>query len=290
MSGPEEAGDPFAHSMTDLMAGVAVTFLLIAAIFIVRASRDTRTAQEAAHLNEEQARELQALKGENRQVIEALAALARELDPTLTGSPALEDSHIDPNDPFALTLVLKRNKVTFAAGACGLEPAADEALSDLVLGVLPRVCKAIDDQVVQQITLEGHTDNRGYFPGERMCGVEAVGGCNPDSVEPICVARGFENNVRLSGARAQQVFFRLRALIAIAAARPGSAIDTSALTRCLEDHFSIAGRGPVEPLAELPTRDKWRELQDETTRETNRRVVIKLRAMARTKSLVGGTK
>lgn len=276
MSEPEEQSDPFAHSMTDLMAGVAVTFLLIAAIFIVRASRDTKSVQDAARVNEAQANELQSLKGANREVIEKLAALAKELDPSTTGSSALEESKIDPGDPFALTLVLRRNKVTFAAGACRLEPAADDALTELVVGVLPRVCRAAEAGLVKQIALEGHTDNRGYFPGERMCGVETLGACSPESREPACLARGFENNVRLSGARAQGVFFRLRAIIDGTSSTSGVTVDKAALTKCLEDHFSVAGRGPVDPMGAT----SWREPQSDAARDRNRRVVIKLRASA----------
>ena len=40
--------DPFSHSMTDLMAGVAVTFLLIAAIFMVQASNRAEAMEMVA--------------------------------------------------------------------------------------------------------------------------------------------------------------------------------------------------------------------------------------------------
>ncbi|MGH9887294.1 MAG: hypothetical protein ACREBE_17330, partial [bacterium] len=45
----------FAHSLTDLMSGVAVMFLVIAAIFMVQASRATRQAQSLAKENKDRA-------------------------------------------------------------------------------------------------------------------------------------------------------------------------------------------------------------------------------------------
>lgn len=283
--GPED-DEPFARSMTDLMAGVAVTFLLIAAIFIVRAKRETTSAQDNARLNEEQARELEALKGENRHVIEDLAKLADELDPRLADVGALDESRIEPNDPFVLTLVLKRRSVRFGAGACALEPAADEALAALARSVLPRVCKAVDDGIVQTIALEGHTDNRGFFPGEATCGVEPSTGCAPESRDLTCIARGFENNVQLSAARAQQVFFHLDRYLASDRVDSDTRTANARLTHCLEDHFSVAGRGPVEPIGAL----SWHDPQGDAARDTNRRVVIKLRALARPPTLSAGKK
>ena len=41
----------FAHSLTDLMSGVAVMFLVIAAIFMVQASQAKKRAQRLAEEN-----------------------------------------------------------------------------------------------------------------------------------------------------------------------------------------------------------------------------------------------
>jgi outer membrane protein OmpA-like peptidoglycan-associated protein len=282
MPGPSEGDEPFARSMTDLMAGVAVTFLLIAAIFIVRAQRETKAVQDSAHLKDEQAKELEDLKSQNRQVILELAKLAGELDPKLPGADvgALDESRIEPNDPFVLTLVLKRHSVRFGEGACELEAAANAALAALAHAVLPKVCDAVEKGTVQTIALEGHTDNHGYFPTQAQCGVAASIGCTPESRNPRCVALGFENNVQLSAARAQHVFFHVDHLLGERDTK-----DANRLMRCLEDHFTVAGRGPVEPIEG----SSWKEAQDDkAVREANRRVVIKLRALARPPALDAG--
>jgi flagellar motor protein MotB len=239
---------------------------------MVRASRETQSARESAQVNEEQAKELQTLKGENKQVIADLAKLAEELDPKLGGLGSLDESHVDSQDPFVLTLVLKRGSVKFAPGECALDPAADDALAALSRSVLPLVCKAVAAKVVRTISLEGHTDNRGYFLDTPRCGVEPSSGCTPESRDEKCVAQGFENNVQLSAARAQHVFFHIDRLLSADASG-----DALALRQCLEDHFAIAGRGPVEPLSS----HSWHALQDDAERNANRRVVIKLRALAR---------
>jgi flagellar motor protein MotB len=190
-------------------------------------------------------------------------------------------TRIDPNDPFALTLVLKRRSVKFSSGECALERVADEALVPLAKFVLPRVCKAVKDGLVQTISLEGHTDNRAFFPASPACGVERSSSCSPDSHDAACILRGFENNVRLSGARAEEVFFHVDSLVHAQVADPSSAADIAELSRCLEDHFTIAGRGPVEPVGA----GSWRDPQDEAARDANRRVVIKLRALAKPPTL-----
>lgn len=135
--------------------------------------------------------------------------------------------------------------------------------------VFGRVCATAASGFLQSITLEGHTDNRPFFPADRRCGVEPArkSHCHETSAEPACKALGFANNVRLSAARAQNVFFETRQLLA----------DDPVVLSCLETKFVVAGRGPVEPV----DGGDWRLSRSEVKNERNRRVVIKVHAIAR---------
>jgi len=257
--------DPFAHSMTDLMAGVAVTFLLIAVIFMVQvARRDSEEKEEGRRASEQ----LRQITTTDQLAIAALLGLRDSLveDPNLQG--VVELLYDENKDPFLLTLVLDRGRLRFDAGQCTIRSDTHEALESSFKDIFGRVCEVAESDLIQSITLEGHTDNRPFFPAERACGVEPERkGCGPASIDAVCLALGFANNVRLSAARAQNVFFEMRELLG----------DRPDIARCLDTKFVVAGRGPVEP---IDGRD-WHARRTEQEHEKNRRVVIKVRAVAR---------
>lgn len=264
MKGRNEAD--FSHSMTDLMSGVAVMFLLIAAIFMVQASKSKKIAEAnaaqaklAAQANEKAKKDLDNLKAIDTSGIDALRSLRDQLgDQVRSGSIKLA---YDPTvDPRLLTIEFEDKALTFASNECVIDRARIPTLHSTLQVIFPKICE-IDRKLVQSITLEGHTDN--LPPAENKCGTPDRLGCGVKQSDE-CKQQGFENNVRLSAQRAQNVFFEAR-----------KALPTENL-RCLDDTFLIAGRGPMATTNGKP----WYEPQTEAEREKNRRVVIQVRVVA----------
>lgn len=266
MSAP--SSDPFSHSMTDLMAGVAVTFLLIAGIFIVQASN--RAEAEAAA-----SRAAQAQLHEFVRTDELAISQIKALRDVLTSSESLrglvELVYDEQRDPFLLTIVFDRGRLRFSPGDCALTDESKALMASSFGTIFEQVCQTASSGFIEAIMLEGHTDNHPFFPAERICGVErARHGCSrEDASSSECLELGFANNVRLSAARAQNVFFHMRSVLA---GRPG-------ITECLDAKFVVAGRGSVEPT----DGDDWHRERSDEENERNRRVVIKVRATSRTK-------
>ncbi len=267
--------DHFSHSMTDLMAGVAVIFLLVAAIFMVKAANTSkaeakRSAQEAEK-GRDASRRLNEITSSDKAAIAELAALKDALSASKDLRQLVELVYDADRDPFLLTIVFDRGRLRFDSGDCALRKDTLSVVEDSFGSIFDRICTSATSGFVQSIALEGHTDNRPFFPAERICGVErSLVGCTEKiGSRPDCSAAGFANNVRLSAARAQNVFFQIRSIFA---QRPD-------LIDCLDRWFVISGRGPVEP-----TDGKaWQLVRSESDNERNRRVVIKVRASSRTK-------
>jgi flagellar motor protein MotB len=258
----------FSHSLTDLMSGLAVMFLLIAAIFMVQASKATAQAKTAAddaleakkQADEEaqkrkiDADELAALKAVNLQNIQKLKNLSERLrrdQKKLRIEPVY-----DPKDPLLLTIRFTDETLQFPVGQCQVGAIREHDLEQTLKELLPQVCDVLSDEadVNQSIVLEGHTD---ALPASgAACGMSQNTG------------EGFENNVRLSAARAQYVFFLARKVVE---QRPET-------KKCLQDNFVVAGRGnaslanPGDPYA-----------------KENRRVEIKVRLGAARTSNASGT-
>lgn len=232
--------------MTDLMAGVAVTFLIIAAIFMLQ-----RRAQEDV-INQKQIVK-ETKESEAKSLIRLLETELKDGE----RFPHLA-VHYDPKkDPFLLTITLTSDHLRFQPGRCDI-PRAEEFVAAVFEPLLQRVCRAAESGYLQSITLEGHTDNIPYRYGNERCGMLR----SRDSED----AR-LDNNIRLSAARAQNVFFAVR-----------QRVHDERLRSCLLDRFVVSGRGPVEPLQPALA---WSDDQTEEQRHDNRRVVIKIRADAR---------
>jgi flagellar motor protein MotB len=170
----------------------------------------------------------------------------------------------EKRDPFLLTIIFNRGQLRFDEGQCKLRTDTQQAMRDSFDSIFTHVCETARSGYVQSITLEGHTDNGPFFPQQSICGVDATG-CRPGNAQnDLCKSVGFANNVRLSAARAQNVFFEMRALLA----------KKPEIAECLDTKFVVAGRGPTDP----ENGASWEADQNAAQKEANRRVVIKVRA------------
>jgi flagellar motor protein MotB len=264
-SGP----DPFSHSMTDLMAGVAVTFLLIAGIFIVQAANQAEAEARAGRAAQAK---LEKIVSTDQRAIAEIKSL-RDL---LSGEDALRElvdvAYDEQRDPFLLTIVFNRGRLDFAEGNCAIADETKAVMTSSFGTIFERVCNSASSGFIEAIALEGHTDNHPFFPSERVCGVEGTrSACARERGDTSgeCAALGFANNVRLSAARAQNVFFHMREVLR----------ERPEIIACLESKFVVSGRGPVEPT----DGQAWEIKRSNAENERNRRVVIKVRATSRTR-------
>ncbi|MCC6750672.1 MAG: hypothetical protein IT371_23645 [Deltaproteobacteria bacterium] len=227
--------------MADLMSGVAATFLILAAIFMVE------KAERSEHVETVLERQTRA-QDEARQKIAELGAAIRALRRT-------HDSvQVDRGDPLLLTIVLRRAEFGFARGGCDVSERARDVLVKELPALLERVCTTAGEGYIQGIVLEGHTDATPYTRRDSVCGIPPSPSKCASTPDAECETLSFANNVRLSAARAQNLFFSLREQLQL--------YDRRALLKCLENWFVVSGRGPVEPIG---------------THDQNRRVVIKIR-------------
>lgn len=266
-----DEGQDFGHSLTDLMASVAVMFLLIAAIFMVRSLSVAKKAKQ----------ELDAATQSQQTDFDKL----ERLRDALLGLEVLEgiaEVRYSPKvDPGLLTLVISDRQLGFEPGQCRPRAEGIETIRTKLPVILTPMCRMLEefDESVAQITLEGHTDATPFFPARPTCGIEpnATGSrCGAQSWGEHCDRLGFENNVRLSGARAQNVYFELREAVA----------GLPTLMSCLESRFVVSGRGPVEPL----NGGDWKAARTREEMQEDRRVVIKVRVSPRVRfATVAGT-
>jgi flagellar motor protein MotB len=260
----EREGDSSAHSLTDLMAGVAAIFLLIAVVFILIAAKRGERAQS-------QVAEFEQLKKTTLDRLNSLRQAIRADD--LLRDVVSVDDEARGRDPFLVVVVFNRRRLSFESAHCDLAAEHRQLIVDVAPRVLYHVCdvaaKPEQSRARISMTLEGHTDRRPFQAANRGCGIdrpELTARCAHNQQSPDCERIGFENNVRLSGARAQNVFFAMRTAVA----------EDARLSTCLERDFVVAGRGPVEPRDGLP----WAALRTESEDAGNRRVLLKIRAQA----------
>ena len=237
------------------MAGVAVTFLLLAAVFMIQAAR----ANAAARAQAEQAKILaERTKQEDDSAIQKLRDLSAEIGPMAT---------VDARDPF-LMLVVFQSKDWFPRSQCVPVPAVQKQIVDSVVPVFRKVCGSTYRESLNSIVLEGHTDPLAFTEGSARCGAtETCPGGNPFACKDV----GFRNNVRLSAARAQEIFFEARNAFQ-------AATDQELIDDCLDHFFVVSGRGPVETLSG----STWRDFPGHPSPSAevlarDRRVVLKVR-------------
>jgi outer membrane protein OmpA-like peptidoglycan-associated protein len=139
----------FSHSMTDLMASIAVTFLLIAAIFMLRASQANGAATAA--INE--------AKQRHQRSRDAVKALIDELNQ----APGLQGAvQRDADDELLVTAEFAAKAIYFATNEDKLSSQARETLVPKLQRVVERVC-AIPKELTNSIVLEGHSDPQGGY-------------------------------------------------------------------------------------------------------------------------------
>lgn len=257
----------FTHSLTDLMSGVAVMFLVIAAIFMVQASQakksalqQKRRAEELAKQHEVDASKYKEIDQRDQQGIKEIESLRA----SLANNKNIELAYDRKKDPRLLTIVFNRDNLQFAPGKCEVSAARRDALQATLREIFPQICATVGAGLEKSIALEGHTDNSPPLGAE--CGTTSppMFCFSPQNrQDPRCTKLSFENNVRLSGARAQYVFFQ---------ARDALEQDPS-IAQCLDRNFVVAGRGPTEPL----DGGAWRLRRSPAEDARNRRVVIKVR-------------
>lgn len=255
--------DDFSHAMTDLMAGVAVTFLLLATIFIIQAAQQ----REAERKKKEDA------IAKAKEVIEDEPA-KRAMDELRNSLPAGVTPDIDPTDPLQL-LILFESKGWFEQGQCIPRRAEREEIKSTVAPVFAKVCE--HKRFIRSIVLEGHTDRSPHCPGPGM--TERCGAVDPCGYGSLPDTAGFQNNVRLSAARAQEVFFLTSDALRADPARK------ALIGTCVDPLFVVSGRGPVEP----KDRSDWHAtVADPKTFEADRRVVLKVRFQSQRSDLTAG--
>ena len=264
MKAVRHEGD-FAHSLTDLMSGVAVMFLVIAAIFMVQASQakksaleQKRRAEELAKRNAIDASKYKQIDQRDQQGIQEIEALRANL----ANNKTIELIYDKQKDPRLLTIVFNRDTLQFAPGRCEVGSDTRDALRQTLRSIFPMICTAAGTGLEKRITLEGHTDNLPPL-GVDCKGVAAANSCYRSRTDEMCKKESFESNVALSAARAQYVFFQARDVNQ----------QDAIVAGCLDRNFMVAGRGPMDPL----DGGSWDKARTADQNDKNRRVVVKVR-------------
>lgn len=236
------SGEGSERSLADLMAGVAVVFLLLAVIFILEA----RKQREVAIQEKEKA--IGKVDSQKEGVQSSLLALREdlvELDATLDGGFIA----LSGLDGGVNALEIEFKNLQFGLGQCRTPTAYVEQFERGAVPLINRVCQAVDSMrdagAEPSIILEGHTDDRPFLGTSGECGVRNGS-----------AQVSFENNVRASAARAQEVFFTIRSQLEDA----GYELD------CLDANFVVSGRGQTAPRPGTTGNDP-----------SNRRLVIRVR-------------
>lgn len=261
------------RSLTDLMAGVAVVFLLLAVIFILRLQTQLEQTEskleKVDQIVETNRLEAERVSAELRQLEQGLLDLEHEeLD---GGVRAGFFRLVETKTPNSVQLEAAADSIgsqvhsrgaLFRSNQCDVTLEAERAgVVDSLFRKVQLICRSRDRLAVggakMEINLEGHSDP--FNPTERQCNVRLD---NP-----------FFDNIRLSSARAEELFFRV-----VQRATDSGASD---IVRCLHQSFVVSGRGSVEPKVDPAigridggTYDSRRQ----DLRAADRRVVIRVRA------------
>ncbi len=216
-----------------------MTFLLLAAIFMLRATDEKVKAEQRLS-------KVKVVQDDSRDKLEKLMAeLQRSVD--------LREAVIeqDKDDRFLLTVEFPDTALHFETGQHDLPLDVVAASVAPLKQVVEKVCN-IDQKYTNSIVLEGHTDLQG----------QSANG-------------GYQRNVRLSGARAQFVYFAVRERLA-----------DERLRACMDQRFTVSGRGPVQPKSRAVEWDDPRRSENEPA---DRRVVLKIRFTSGGEALASGS-
>ena len=253
--------DPFTHSLTDLMSGLAVIFLLVALLFIILTATANRDIKQKAEQYSELTKRDAAARG-------SAAELERLLRDLFARSQARVTVHRDEKRNPLLIFVLFDSEHGSGEGLF-FERGSAELTAEARAFIAARFPELFRDllcprrDAIESVVLEGHTDTVANFQERALtltpCAREH------DARGAGCDELSFNNNVALSARRAQNVIFQARGLFL----KQGAAD----LVSCLDEQFTVAGRGEVDPFI-APGRDPLKRGADDPG---SRRVVLKIK-------------
>ena len=166
------------RSMTDLMAGLAAVFLLLAVIFILDAQQKSVALQDEVSRCDAKISDLSRFRSSIIAAIDRLKAVLRS-DPQLASLVSIDEAAL-ARDPFVLPVYFNQSRLAFGKGECTLPTALSAPLRAGTPALVRGICTTIDDvrrsadgnRVDVSITLEGHTDQKPYLPASAGCGVD----------------------------------------------------------------------------------------------------------------------
>ncbi len=263
MSGESEPHS-LVRSQADLMAGVAGVFFVLLAIFMIKDARKDQADQDKLAKYE---REHKAEDEARLRVQDTLLALQKELGALKTD---LENDGVEAQlegNKLEINIDPQGTKLRFESGQEHLARDVARDARDRVRHTLEIVCRVMRSSrvhLIEHIVLEGHTDNVRVLNARSA---SSRSGLDETSAFRVAV---FGGNVDLSSRRAVHV-------LRLVMEDPASNDD---LRACIEDHFLIAGRGPVQPVDDsgkhLSGTDWFDDEQTAAGRDRSRRVVLRV--------------
>lgn len=211
-----DSGDKFGPTLTDFMSGVAVVFLSLAAVYIVKQMSVVNATKDY----EQQDRKRTEYK---KKLVQKLNEILKfdELEGNVGKSKCFELKEFENKVLVRFKEAAGCDSLNFKVRSYKLEGAVNSDAS--FVKVAEEVCKSQnnveDKDYIDRIELLGHTDK--------------------DPFEFIECGQGIDDgqcgNLALSAMRAREVFMRIKA-----------ADVKTAYRHCYESLFKIAGRGPYD--------------------------------------------
>lgn len=127
------------HSFTDLMASLAVIFILLTVVFIRNASQRTEKTKDA--------------------VRSGLAELLEKNKLPLRQ---------DPNDPLALRVAVPEKELKFPLNSAALSPQGERFVDGFMPALVRQLCSEPIRSRLDGVIIEGHTDRSGESTPEGM--------------------------------------------------------------------------------------------------------------------------
>lgn len=120
------------HAFTDLMASLAVIFILLSVVFINNASKKRENDKEL-------------IRSSLAEVLEKNKLPLRQ----------------DPNDPLVLMVSVGEDLLKFPLNSASLSPAGAKFLDEFVPALTEQLCSESIRSKVDSVIIEGHTDSSG---------------------------------------------------------------------------------------------------------------------------------
>jgi hypothetical protein len=254
MSNQQKHND-FSHSMTDLMASLAVVFLLVAAAAILMIYQSTKAKVDIQKGRVEAAH--QAL----------LKEVVRLFDLKQSDFGLVDDSkcvRVDAANLYSIKIAFESDDVRCAKKSISFRQGefvfsnSDVVpfIQTSVKQIFTSVCDPKNEyqSLVENIKITGHSDpvrlpNQGVFFGCTGTGGPFSIGSGRKGVKRKKVvgdsgskSDGLCNNISLSSRRAERVFFVVREALAPSGMNP----DEIKIERCVDKLFMVSGRGPTD--------------------------------------------